>query len=130
MDAKLKLVHNWLVKASRDIDSAKLLASAKKPILDTAIYHCQQAAEKCLKGWLVYHDQRIEKTHDIRLLVTLASNIEPEFRKYFEAGEYLTPYVTAYRYPGEAVDPSRNEFDLALKYAQEIYHFVKSFFPD
>jgi hypothetical protein len=32
------------------------LAAVKEPLLDMAIYHCQQAAEKTVKGWLQSQD--------------------------------------------------------------------------
>jgi HEPN domain-containing protein len=57
MDAKRALVRKWLVKARRDLLSAKRLARGSDPYLDAAIYHCQQCVEKAVKGWLVYHDQ-------------------------------------------------------------------------
>jgi HEPN domain-containing protein len=81
MDAKHSLVRNWLKKARRDLLSARKLARGKEPYLDTAIYHCQQLAEKCVKGWLVYNDISFEKTHDLRLLVTLAAEVEQKFMR-------------------------------------------------
>jgi HEPN domain-containing protein len=69
MDPKEELVKNWLDKAHIDLESAKRLASGPDPIFDTAVYHCQQAAEKAIKGWLVQNDQRFEKIHDLRVLV-------------------------------------------------------------
>ena len=45
-DPKLSLSREWLLKAKHDLDSACKLAAGNDPILDTAIYHCQQAAEK------------------------------------------------------------------------------------
>lgn len=53
MDAKRSLVRRWLTKSRRDLLSAKRLARGSEPYLDTAIYHCQQCAEKAIKGWLV-----------------------------------------------------------------------------
>lgn len=96
-DAKKELVQNWLHKARRDLDSAICLASVPIPLLDTAIFHCQQSAEKALKGWLTYHDQRFEKTHDVRMLVTLAVALKAEFINWFDSAESLTPYAMAYR---------------------------------
>jgi HEPN domain-containing protein len=48
MEAKHELVRSWLVKAARDLASASRLAAGPEPYLDTAIYHCQQAAEKAV----------------------------------------------------------------------------------
>lgn len=56
MDAKRTLTRKWVMKARRDLLSAKKLSRGKDPYLDTAIYHCQQTTEKIIKGWLVYHD--------------------------------------------------------------------------
>jgi hypothetical protein len=47
-DAKTQLVQSWLTKAQHDLASARVLSTTNPPILDTAIYHCQQAAEKAV----------------------------------------------------------------------------------
>lgn len=117
------------MKARRDLLSAKKLAKGKEPYLDTAIYHCQQAAEKVIKGWLVYHDTSFEKTHDLRLLVTMASEIEPKFTAWFDVAEQVSPYATAYRYPGETLEPTDEEYLQAFKSAGEFYEFVCSLLP-
>ena len=128
-DAKQELVKNWLSKARRELDSAIRLASGPDPLLDTAIYHCQQSAEKALKGWLTYYDQRFEKTHDVRMLVTLAVALQPDFANWFNAAESLTPYATAYRYPGETFEPEPSEFESALQMSQGLYRFILSSLP-
>ena len=117
------------MKGRRDLLSAKKLAQGREPYLDTAIYHCQQTAEKIIKGWLVYHDLSFEKTHDLRLLVTMASEIEPRFTAWFDVAEQVSPYATAYRYPGEILEPTKEEYLQAFKAASEFYQFVCSLLP-
>ena len=56
-EAKRQLVQSWLTKAQHDLASARVLAASAEPLLDTAIYHCQQAAEKAVKGFLAFRDQ-------------------------------------------------------------------------
>ena len=129
MDPKRALVRKWLTKARRDLLSAKRLAGDKEPYLDTAIYHCQQTVEKSVKGWLVYNDQPFEKTHDVRLLVTQASEVEPKFADWFEVAEQVSPYATAYRYPGEVLEPTEAEFQHAFKAASQFYDFVCTLLP-
>ena len=136
MDAKRSLVRNWIMKARRDLLTAKKLARGKERYLDTAIYHCQQLSEKVIKGWekvikgwLVYHDVSFEKTHDLRLLVTLAAEIEPNFNAWLDVAEQITPYATAYRYPGEELEPTEEEFLQAFKAARDFYEFVCSLLP-
>ncbi len=129
MDAKRTLTRKWVMKARRDLLSAKKLARGREPYLDTAIYHCQQTTEKIIKGWLVYHDLSFEKTHDLRLLVTMASEVEPKFTSWFEVAEQVSPYATAYRYPGEILEPTEEEYLQAYKAASEFYQFVCSLLP-
>ena len=47
------LLRSWLTKAASDLKSARVLGSVDDAPLDTAIYHCQQTAEKAVKAFLV-----------------------------------------------------------------------------
>lgn len=60
-EAKRQLVLSWLTKAQHDLAAAEVLSQSVLSLLDTAIYHCQQAAEKSLKGYLVFCDQEFEQ---------------------------------------------------------------------
>ncbi len=130
-EAKLELVRDWLTRASHDLGAARALCALEPPLLDAAIYHCQQAAEKTVKGWLQLQDDPFPKTHDIADLVNQAAKLEQDFKQFATAAAVLTPYVSAYRYPGGSDDPmpSREEFDEALQHAQSIYDFVVSRVP-
>jgi HEPN domain-containing protein len=124
-----ELVRNWLVKAHHDLATARKAASEPDPYLDTAIYHCQQAAEKAMKGFLAFHDQPLQRTHDIELLLNLATAFEPRFADWLDASERLTRYATQYRYPADVMEPDPDEFDQALLDADGLYHFVLSLLP-
>jgi HEPN domain-containing protein len=127
--AKLELVAAWLAKAESDLASARKLACPPETLLDTAVYHCQQAAEKVLKGFLVYHDQEFERTHDITDLIRAALPYAPDFAPWLGAGELLTPLATRFRYPAGASDPEMAEFRSALQAAEGICEFVRSHLP-
>jgi HEPN domain-containing protein len=129
-ESKLSLGREWFAKAATDLASARKLAAAPDPILDTAVYHCQQAAEKAVKAFLVFHDQRFEKTHDVRLLLEEASDFEPRFAEVLSAGDLLTPYATEYRYPESPSDPTADEFAEALRSAEAVLQLVLSICPD
>lgn len=126
MVEKAELVANWLAKARHDLLAAKKLGEDLGICLDVAIYHCQQAAEKAVKGFLVAHDKEFPKTHDVRLLAQLALKLEPRFKEYQEAAEILTPYATEFRYPGDILEPTPEEMKEALCYAEGILDFVVS----
>src|SRR5271170_6842644 len=89
----------WMVKAWRDLETARRAANGQPPFYDIAVYHCQQSAEKAVKAFLVFHGKPYEKTHDIEVLVDLAGEIESSFSKLADAADALTPYATRFRYP-------------------------------
>ena len=129
-EPKRELVKNWFVKAQHDLDAAKQLSSVEQPLLDVAIYHCQQAAEKAVKSFLVFHDQEFEKTHDIEDLLSSAIRFDNRLETFFDSGETLTPYASLYRYPGTVMEPEKEEFDEALKAAENVLNFILRLFPE
>jgi HEPN domain-containing protein len=124
-----ELVRSWLLKASHDLAAAQSLAEPERAILDVAIYLCQQAAEKALKGYLVFHDRRPPRTHDLRSLIAAAAEIDQCFSAWNDAAERLTPYATLYRYPGELVAPDLDQVIEALRDATGIYYQVMGLVP-
>lgn len=130
-EAKHQFVTAWLSRAAQDLGAAHILAHASEPYLSVAIYHCQQAAEKAVKGFLVFHDQRIQKTHDIKRWVDTALPFEKEFAAWTTAAEQLTPYATKFRYADDLIgaEPSREEFDAMVYAASGFYRFVLSALP-
>jgi HEPN domain-containing protein len=94
-----------------------------------AVYHCQQAAEKALKGFLVYHGLRPEKTHDLGLLIERAMEIEPGFGSWQDAADRLTPFATAYRSPGILDQPNPEDYEEAIDDSETIVKQVLAFLP-
>lgn len=130
-DAKKELVRSWLAKAEHDLGSAELLANSANPYLDTAIYHCQQAAEKAFKAFLVHHDVGFEKKHNLSILVDLCRQIDSNFQDFQDAASTLTPYATVYRYPGEFFEsePDPQQMKEALELAKLVLDFVLGQLP-
>lgn len=122
----------WMTKAWHDLEAARLVANAPIPFLDVAVYHCQQAAEKAMKAFLVHHGRAVVRTHDIEVLVDIAREIEPNMDQLAEAADVLTPYASRFRYPSAvfSVEPLREEFEEALHHAQAIFQFVLQHLPE
>lgn len=120
------------VKAHSDLRSARALVALPEPATDTAIYHCQQAAEKALKGYLAFRDRPLERTHDLERLLELATALEPAFAPLETQADVLNPYATAFRYPNtlDVQFPSVAEVNTAIEHAQAIYDFVLRHLPD
>jgi HEPN domain-containing protein len=130
-EAHLELVKDWLTRAHHDLRAACILAADENGPLDVAIYHCQQAGEKAVKAYLQWRDEPFAKTHNLRALTIQAATLHKGFAALEQPAEVLTPYVSAFRYPGGSDDPmpSRQEFDQALQHAQTIYDFVLTLLP-
>jgi HEPN domain-containing protein len=128
-EVKRELVREWLKKAFRDLTVAKIVARSPEAIWEASLYHCQQAAEKALKGYLAYWDRPIEKTHNLVLLLEKAGQIEPCFDTWEDAAARLTPFSTAYRYPGLFENPSLEQLNEALDDAASVLNQVLSFLP-
>jgi HEPN domain-containing protein len=127
--ATRELVRAWLLKARNDLATARKVASDPDPYLDTAIYHCQQAAEKVIKGFLTFHGERFDKIHYLPLLLTQAISCDARLNQWLDVAERLTPYVTLFRYPGEFLEPEPDEFARALADAEQLYAFVIELLP-
>lgn len=121
----------WLLKAFSDLDTARQIGGLPEGHLDAGIYHCQQAAEKALKGFLAFHGQPFAKVHDLGKITGQAAGINREFEQYENIADALTPYSAAYRYPDEQgfLEPTQREFAEALTNAQTIYDFVLKLLP-
>ena len=92
------------------------------------VFHCQQAAEKAVKGYLAFRDHPLEKTHDVEKLVDLAVSYELGFEDWRRAAEALTPYATAFRYP-PVRETDQDEYERAQEAAAGLFAFVCSLLP-
>lgn len=112
----------WLALAELDYKSAKSLF--RDELYSTATYHCQQAAEKALKGYLVFKKQPILKTHDLIKLGTLCMQFDKDFQKLDAALEVLNPFATKFRYPSEFDIPDKEKTEFLLKASKEVLTIV------
>ena len=131
-ESKMAATKAWLTKARNDLDTARLISASPEGHLDAAIYHCQQAAEKAVKGFLISRGAAFQKTHDVEQLVDVAMEQDESFSAWLNEAAMLTPLATAYRYPSEGAlfDPPPAEFAEALAAAAKIYAHVLSRLPD
>jgi HEPN domain-containing protein len=123
-EAKIKEVTQWLLKAKHDLGSAELLSSGDEFYLDTAVYHCQQAAEKSLKAYLTLKDTPFQKIHDLSVLIDQCGVLDTAFLQISNVSEILTPYATTFRYPGDVLEPEFHEVIEAINLAKMVLDFV------
>ncbi len=132
MEAELhSVVQAWLIRARNDLALAEFTFEQRNDLLDTAAYHCQQAAEKAVKASLVSQNIQVPKTHDIRRLIQQALAANPGFNLFLKDADLLTPLATEFRYPSddEAPMPTLVQVQDAIAAARRIYDFVLSALP-
>lgn len=110
----------WFTKAAHDLRAADVLLAADPPLLGEAAYHCQQAAEKSLKGFLSWHDIPFGKTHDLAAIGGLCVTNDPSLEPLCVRADRLSVFAWAFRYPGEPEEPNRTEVEEANRLAREV----------
>jgi HEPN domain-containing protein len=113
-------VREWLHKAAEDVRTAEVAGAAQPPLLDAAAFHCQQAAEKAIKGFLTLHARVFEKTHSIEKVGALALAADPTLRAAIDRTTPLTEYAWKFRYPGTPGEPTAAEVGEALAASREL----------
>jgi len=114
---------SWLRKAHSDLENAQLCLSAGKS-LDTACFHCQQAAEKSLKAHLIANQVTFPFIHDLKRLLDLCTKLDSAFVVLESDALRLTPYAVATRYD-DAFWPDAAEVQEALDSARRVSRAVQ-----
>lgn len=120
VDSDKRESDQWLIKANNDLRSAEQLLKAEPPLLDTSVYHCQQAAEKALKAYLTLKEVPFFKIHHLTVLVEQCLEVDPEFEKLLDLADVLTPYAVAFRYPGDVIEPEYEDVLMAIEASKEV----------
>lgn len=87
---------------------------------------CQQAAEKYLKAFLVYHQIKPEPVHILGKLLSACQKIDPKFADLVNSCKNLEDYYLPTRYPiGPFGIYTQKDAQEALGVAETIINFIK-----
>jgi len=128
MKNKINLTRGGILKADSDLSTAKKLIEVDGPF-DTASFHVQQAIEKMLKAFLVFHEQPIPKIHDLDELQRRCLQIchLPTLEK-IDLTE-ITDYAVEMRYDLEFW-PEAMDVSEALGIAEKVHEIVLAALPE
>ena len=115
----------WLEYAEMDLATAEFLLGMWPTPIAIICYHCQQSAEKCLKGLLVLKNQTPSKTHDLPLLLDVCKEFFPEVMTVSAECASLNPFSSQPRYPRELFISER-DMQTAINNAKIVYAFTRS----
>ncbi|MGA1860146.1 HEPN domain-containing protein [Azospirillum sp. 11R-A] len=103
--ASLEEARRWWRVAAEDRRVAQACLAMDPPSLGNAAYHCQQAAEKLMKGLLVSAGLGFRKVHDLDELASVTAPLYPELADDLDHCRPFTSWATEYRYPPEDESP-------------------------
>ncbi|MDR1998170.1 MAG: HEPN domain-containing protein, partial [Candidatus Margulisbacteria bacterium] len=91
----------WVAFADADLDTAQLLQKMRPMHHEIICYHCEQAAEKYLKGYLTAQKIFPPKTHELEKLCAMCAEKDKFFDDIAGICGFLTQFGTQPRYPHE-----------------------------
>jgi HEPN domain-containing protein len=119
----------WLSRVDQDL--AAVMALLRESLVDPAALHCQQAAEKLAKAFIVAMGASPPKTHDIEELAEIATDYNLEFGAKLRDLGSLTRWYLPVLYPvgsGEA-EPSFPDVQQAHARIRVLRHAIEAFAP-
>ncbi len=126
---KEEFTREWVRKAESDFKTAEHLLQGGPDFAEGTAFHSQQAAEKYLKAFLVWHQIEFQKTHDIEALLRLAGKVDDKIPEILGDTVILTPYGVDYRYPGEYPEVGMSDAERAFLLADHVRAEVRSRLP-
>jgi HEPN domain-containing protein len=124
-DSGTPVADEWMQVARKDWRRAE--RNLKDRDAEAAGFFLQQALEKYIKAFLLKHNWKLRKIHELDALLDEAAKYEQELEKFRDLCERVSGYYLAERYPPlSALELSSADIRKDLKEARE---FVKLMFP-
>lgn len=117
---------DWIVNAKLDSLAAQLLAADER-CYPAAAFHCQQAIEKALKGYLLFKTGRLHDGHNLTWLCKQAVRQNGVFSRWLEPTSKINRYYIETRYPADLpLDVSTSSIQKILHVCGEILELIFS----
>ncbi|MBO8159056.1 HEPN domain-containing protein [Thermosyntropha sp.] len=115
-----KKYEEWFKMAQKDMKGAKILYEHKG---DNGIicFHCQQAIEKHLKGFLIKVTGELLEGHNLVKLCRKAAVYEKSLDRFLRDVAFVNAFYIETRYPADdPLEISRQDAEDCIKIAEEI----------
>jgi HEPN domain-containing protein len=125
-----ELMKQWFDLSEKDFAVAEHVAHNMHPVPHEIIcFHCQQSAEKDLKGFMIRYDKEPPKIHDLVELLKTCESINSQFSTLLNKCVFLNRYSVIPRYPNE-LQITDDDVKICLRYTRDIKEFVKGLLVD
>ena len=119
----------WLAKAEHDLLNIENNLKASAIPWDTVCFHAQQAAEKFLKAFLVFHARPPILTHDLVALFAACVQLNPSLSARQQDCQKLSYHAVTARYPSDLYEPTETDARQMIEAAQRVRSDVLACLP-
>jgi HEPN domain-containing protein len=119
---KINDVKEWMQIADDDIYSAKTLNESVRKPYEVICYHCAQATEKYLKGYLAYNDIIPQKTHNLLFLLEICIGRDNSFEIMRTECGLLNRFTNEIRYP-HRIEIKEEDVSYSISAVERIKNF-------
>jgi len=130
MSENLEIARQWLAKAMNDLLNADNNLKSEVIPFDTVCFHCQQAAEKLLKAYLIGNGQEYPFTHDLFLILEKILPIDSGVDELRDSLAILMPYAVEVRYPDDWYMPSDEDAKEEREAVNNVLDWIKNALPN
>jgi HEPN domain-containing protein len=124
MDSRRYL--DWYEKAIKDLRGAQILYESDADNSLVA-FHCQQAIEKMLKGYVLKHTKELLSGHSLIFLIRRAAKFDEEIRKFTKDVAFVNQFYVETRYPADIPDEvDEYEEQECFETAREVIIYIQS----
>ncbi|MEG1993435.1 MAG: HEPN domain-containing protein [Oscillospiraceae bacterium] len=115
---------DWLDRAGEDMICANILSNDER-LFNSAAFHCQQAIEKALKGYILLKSGELVDGHNLTWLCKRAMRYDKEFTKWLDESTSLNRCYIETRYPSDVIhEISFKKIKKYYNMAHDMYLFI------
>lgn len=130
MSEEIEISKQWIAKAKNDLLDADNNLKAEETPFDTVCFHCQQAAEKFLKAYLVANSSPYPISHDLILILEKILPFDSSAEVLREDLALLMPYAIEIRYPDDWVMPTEEDAKEAREAVSRVMSWLQNAKPE
>jgi HEPN domain-containing protein len=129
MSEEIEVSKQWIAKAKNDLLNADNNLKAEEIPLDTVCFHCQQAAEKFLKAYLVANGSSYPISHDLILILEKILPLNSSAEALRDDLALLMPYAVEIRYPDDWFMPTEEDAKEAREAVARVMSWLQNAIP-
>ncbi|MBA4320751.1 MAG: hypothetical protein C0412_20360 [Flavobacterium sp.] len=122
MKVDSKIPREWFSKGDDDLSISRVLF--KEGYYNDTGFHSQQAVEKYFIGYVVLHNLRFEKKHNLETLLKVCSKLNNGFEKFLNGIRILDNYYIPTRYPVPWANLDKKLAEESIKITEKIIIFI------